>query len=110
MAWRYQPVFKDEAGERAFGLVEVYFNDDKTLKGWLTDLIRPIGNDLNDLRGELVHMLVDAHRWVPVDYDSLHAGMTFEYAMTDEQCERVARLCDRVSRMASANEDDDAQA
>lgn len=100
MAWRYQPVFKDEGGERFYGLIEVYFNADKTLKGWSEEFIRPIGNDPADLSGELTHMFVDVHKWVPVEYDSLHIGMAFERALSDEQCEEIAQLCDNVSSMA----------
>lgn len=79
--WRYQPVWMtDTNGEDAFYVIEVYLDDKGRLERWQADPedTLPAGNDLEDLQGELVNMLVDAFRWKPVRCDELRVGMAFE--------------------------------
>jgi hypothetical protein len=102
MPWRYQPVIvtdKSGIGGDTFCLCEVYFDDKASgvLKSWGQPFRDAVGDDIEDLRGELVRMLTDSYSWVPVRYDDLKVGMTFERALTTEQRESIARLVELVS-------------
>lgn len=100
MPWRYQPVIvKDESGlgDVEFCLIEAYFDEEHKLTNWTRPQIAPGGTTPEELQGDLVHMLTDAYSWVPVPYESLKEGMTFERALTMEQRESIARMVEAVS-------------
>lgn len=83
--WRYQPVFRDETlVGRLFSLVELYFDEDDKLEDW-TDSpgMAPCGDSADELYEDICHMLADSMRWLPVPFDSLKAGMTFQRTGND---------------------------
>jgi hypothetical protein len=89
MTWRYQPVTFETDRDKETTLVEVYFDDDGNLTTW-TDLvgacggsIAPGGESIGDLRADLARMLADAYKWMPVRYEDLRPGMTFERTGVD---------------------------
>jgi hypothetical protein len=84
MKWRYQPVFSDDEVGRCYSLCECYFDQDGKLEAWTENSeIGPSGNSLDDLRGDLAHMLADAYKWKPVEFATLTVGMTFEPSGVD---------------------------
>ena len=95
--WRYQPVIVSDPGGKYLSVCECHFNDDGTLKMWSQPHQWAAGEDIEELTGDLVWMLIDSYKWVPVQYKSLKAGMVFEMAIPQEQCEAIARLCENVS-------------
>lgn len=77
--WRYQPVFRDDPlVGRTFSLVEMYFDNDDKLEDWTEKGVTPEGEDMEELMTDFRHMIVDAMKWVPMPFDSLRVGMTFE--------------------------------
>ncbi len=79
MTWRYQVVWTEEGGERIYSVCEVYLDEDGRLDSWTTDpVMRPIGEDRDDLEWTLVAMLADTGEWAPVNFASLKVGMVFE--------------------------------
>jgi len=104
MPWRYQPVFKKEVdGSLAFSLCEVHFaSDDMKLESWSEPFGYVVGNDIGDLCGELTHMLMDARCWVPVDYDQMTVGMTFERAVSQDDRNAIADMIGMVEGAISA--------
>ena len=98
--WRYQPVIVRDGGGRYLSVCECYFNDDGTLKMWSEPRQWGAGENIEELTGDLVRMLIDAYKWSPVQYKSLKAGMKFERAIPQEQCEGIAQLCENVSLAA----------
>ena len=81
--WRYQSVYRkigDVDSERIeFSVCEVYFDEEGILGGWTeSPSMRPYGQTHSELIGDLEIMLADASKWKPVDFDKMHAGMTFE--------------------------------
>ena len=103
MAWRYQPVWGEDTipggkSLRWYSLCEVYFDGAGRLNGWTEDSsIKPIGNDPDDLRGALAHMLADAWKWRPVKFSDLKVGMKFERAITQEQAARIATTIESMT-------------
>ncbi len=86
MTWRYQTVIcKREGGplpgadEEWLEVIEVFLNDDETLKAWHSPepARGAIGSDPADLQGCLARMYVDALAWEPVRYDDLVVGQSF---------------------------------
>jgi hypothetical protein len=78
MNWRYQVVWNEESGMRAYAFCEVYLDAQGRLEAWTEQMIRPGGEDLADLQADLAHMMLDACRWQAVAFSALHKGMTFE--------------------------------
>lgn len=77
--WRYQPVYRDDPAGRAVTLCECHFDADGRLSSWTADpAMEPMGEDIEELRRDLARMMADAYKWVPVPFDDLHVGMTFE--------------------------------
>lgn len=100
MLLRYQPVIVTDApphSEKYLSLCEVYFDGGDCLRAWSKPCLWPCGNDVSELQGELVRMLVDSYSWVPVPYEELHTGMMFERALDMEQREGIARMVESVS-------------
>jgi len=105
MTWRYQPVWTEQNGERYFSLCEVYFDDDSKLRAWTeNNLVAAGGESQDELRRDLVNMLVDSYRWHPVEFLKLEIGMTFERAVSPEQFESLAQLVEAMAHnMGSAS-------
>lgn len=81
--WRFQPVWQQAGDEKVFGLCEVHLVDG-VLEGWGSLHNGPIGIDsVDDLRGTLVRMLIEAYRYDAVEYKTLKAGMTLTPQMPD---------------------------
>lgn len=100
-AWRYQPVWKDFGEQRVYSLCEVYIDADGKLESWTDDpAMIPQGEEPDELRMDLTHMLMDSMRWVPVAVDTLTVGMTFQRAITREQCNEIADALDAFNEMA----------
>lgn len=79
MKWRYQPVFTVQNGETVFSVIEVHVQPDGTLWAWTeSTAMTPYGETVEELAGDLAHMLADAWKWKPVAYESLRTGMTFD--------------------------------
>ena len=82
MTWRYQPVFVDQAGDITFGLIEIYLDQNDKLVSWTTlntkVFAEALGNDIDDLRGEVTNMMRCAYAWKAVAYADLRTGMKFE--------------------------------
>ena len=80
MSLRYQPVWRDDpAGGRSYSLCEVYLDEQERLDHWTECAAIPAGGvDLDDLTGDLRHMLEDAEEWEPISFASLEAGMQFK--------------------------------
>lgn len=85
MRWRYQPVWlADSLGIRFYSLCECFFDDADALVAWTEDpAMMPKGETARGLRRDLARMLSEAWKWEPVDFATLHAGMTFERTGVD---------------------------
>lgn len=82
--WRYQPVYRDDPGGRSITLCECYFDADGRLEAWTEDpAMHPQGETTEELSRDIARMLADAYKWVPVAFDDLHVGMTFERTGAD---------------------------
>ena len=91
MTWRYQVVWTEEGGERIYSVCEVYLDEDGRLDSWTTDpVMRPIGEDRDDLEWTLVAMLADTGEWAPVNFASLKVGMVFERCLEASGAEVTA--------------------
>lgn len=91
MTWRYQPVYQhhthqapgetEPTTETVYSVCEVYFDDDGALEMWTANpSMTPQGETIEELQGDLQHMLDDAKRWQPVNFDDLKPGMKLEPA------------------------------
>lgn len=80
--WRYQPVYtEDPDGARTYSLCEVYLDDAGKLEMWTEEKrMTPTGETAQDLIGDLIMMLSDAHKWEPVRFDDMEPGMQLERA------------------------------
>lgn len=78
--WRYQPVIVKEAdGEDIIFLVEIHLTGDDKLRMWgESKPAYPLGETVEEISRDIVHMYVSSVRWKPVRYDELCVGMTFE--------------------------------
>jgi len=82
--FRHQPVTLRTLGGEIF-LTEVYFDSAGKLQFWSGYPPQPLeGNDLADLKAELINRLVDTVRWAPVAYEDLHVGMEFTPLLTEK--------------------------
>jgi hypothetical protein len=83
--WRYQPVIVKRLDDDPYVvLVECYFDADGRLTMWAEDPHSwPQGDDVEGLANDLSFMLAAVYKWKPVDFDSLHVGMTFERTGVD---------------------------
>ena len=100
MSWRYQPVIVLDHGGDFCTLCEVYFDDADRLIRWGQPMPSASGEDVSQLQSDLVRMLVDSYSWVPVQYDDLRVGMTFERALTMEERENIARMVEFMRTVA----------
>lgn len=88
MAWRYQPVFTEQDGERSYTLCEVYFDDLGFLTDWTeNEMVAPGGAELEELTADLSRMMVDALSYEPVRFTDLKPGMRLlrKISMQDRQ-------------------------
>lgn len=77
--WRYQPVYQDDASGRIISLCECYFGVDGRLTSWTeSPAMIPQGETMDELTDDLSLMLAASYKWMPVSFDSLRVGMTFE--------------------------------
>ena len=85
MMWRYQTVFKKTDEETfKFSLCEVYLDDDGKLEYWTENAeMTPCGETYDELLGDTKYMFEDAKKWLPVEFDKMEVGMTFEQVMTE---------------------------
>lgn len=91
MSWRYQPVFTEQDGERSYSLCEVYFDEAGKLETWTeNEAIAPGGSTVEDLTGDIAHMMADAYSWKPVRFSDLKPGFVFEKAISMEEGQRLA--------------------
>lgn len=102
--WRYQPVWAEHNGEKVYSLCEVYFDGDGRLEHWTeSPAMLPQGiGDVQELRGDLTRMLMDAYKWEAVEFKTLAPGMSFRRAVTQEQMEDIARMVEAVNEAAKA--------
>jgi hypothetical protein len=99
MSWRYQPVTFIENSEVVYQLCEVYLDSNGKLEKW-TDPpgICPSGEtDIDQLTGDLCHMLVDASCWEPVAFQELKSGMRFKRKATAKQREALANMVESMA-------------
>lgn len=97
MAWRYQPVYTEENGERYYSLCELIFDEAGNLTAHTDALIGAGGDDIESLSRDLVRMLTDVHCWEPVALADLHAGMTFHARFTQDQRNGIADYVEEVA-------------
>ena len=84
MSWRYQPVVVTEGEETWITLAELYFDEADRLCAWqMKPINTPMGDTVEELTDDLVHMLCAARRWVPVPFEALAVGMVFERVKDD---------------------------
>lgn len=102
MGWRYQPVWVDHQGEKVHSLCEVYFDKAGKLERWTESpaMIPQGAADVQELRNDLTHMLVDSYKWKPVDFTKMKVGMTFERACTQEQMDGIADMVEAIADAA----------
>lgn len=92
MTWRYQVVWTTDLGGRCYSICEVYFDKAGKLKAWTRPFMDARGETPDELRGDIIQMLVDCYRWKPVSLKSLKVGRTFERAVSQEQFDALAKL------------------
>lgn len=98
MPWRYQPVTVTDPApaEPHVCLIEAYFDTAGLLKSWSEPLsCIPSGSAPDELRRDLARMLVDAHCWAAVPYESLRVGMAFPPLVTQKQRAALANAVER---------------
>jgi hypothetical protein len=62
-------------GEQTYSICEVYFDKSGRLDGWTEcSEMRPMGESLEDLIGDLQHVLDDARAYEPVRFEDLRPG------------------------------------
>jgi hypothetical protein len=54
--WNYRVIIEDVPDGVAYRLIEAYYDDDGEIRHW-TAADRPYGDTLDELRGDLTHML-----------------------------------------------------
>lgn len=102
--WRYQPVIvSDEHGQR-ISLCEVYFDGmSGELDTWTdSPSIHAEGETIEELTSDLSRMIMDAFKWVPVPFESLHVGMKFQRAIDQETAEKLADDIDSYAALAKS--------
>lgn len=68
MTWHYLPVYGEHEGSREYSICEVYLDYDGRVANWTERrAIAPSGDTLEELQGDLQHMLNDVARWEPVE-------------------------------------------
>ena len=83
-SWRYQIVYVEHSnddGDKScvFSICEIYLDKYGKLEAWTENpQMKPYGETLDELIGDLQMMLDDAHKWEPVSFSSLKTGMTFK--------------------------------
>lgn len=93
MAWRYQPVFTEHAGERSCSLCEVYFDDAGNFTSWTeSEAIAPGGDDLDALTADIARMMADAFSYEPVRFSDLKPGMRFARRISMEDRQALAEF------------------
>jgi hypothetical protein len=71
MTWNYRIMqYREEHPEfgHPFGIHEVYYDDDDSVKGWTEDAIALVGHDLDDLEGRL-RMMLEAFQKPVLEYE-----------------------------------------
>jgi|GEM_PF-3240462 len=82
--WRYQTVYFEHRTcnneiTREHSLCEVYLDKDGKLDKWIASrFISPMGESVEELLDDLQFMLNNAIKWEPVEFESMHVGMTFK--------------------------------
>lgn len=77
--WRYQPVATYQNGEPTYTMIEVYVNEDGSVRSWTEDsAMVPQGDTGSELSRDLIRMLVDCWKWKPVNYNALVPGLVVE--------------------------------
>lgn len=108
MGFRYQPIIRrtnaNGLQDECVSLAEVYLEDDDTLRSWTECLqVAPVGNDIEDLFGEIANMWISAMCWVPVLEDDLKVGMSFERAVDQKTRNELADFLDRGGNFLHPN-------
>lgn len=100
--WRYQAVIvTDPGGTISCGICELYFDENDRLKHWTTDpFMYPAGFTVEELKFDLIRMLMDSYSWVPVNFEDLKVGMTFERALTQAERDDIADMIQTVGMAA----------
>jgi len=79
MTWRYQAVWREHDGERAYSICEIYLDDDGRLDNWTQNpAIAPGGDSCEELQRDIGRMSEACRNWEPVAFEALQAGMTFK--------------------------------
>lgn len=60
--WNYRVMKSYVSGETYYAIHEVYYDDAGEPHSWTEDAIDPVGDTLDELRNELLHMLVALER------------------------------------------------
>lgn len=95
--WRYQAVCEDDDAGRQFSFCKIWLDADDKLESWTETAGNvPCGETLEQLTCDLVRMYVDACRWEPVLFKSLHVGMTFEKLISRKEAEDIAEMFEQI--------------
>lgn len=98
MGWRYHPVFVDGKSGRGFGLCEVHFDDEGRVKSWTAEpFMAPLGDDIDDLSAEIMHMIIATFSWEPVNHANLRVGMVLKHRISMIQREALAKMVENMA-------------
>lgn len=79
--WHYLPVFIEREGRSEYSICEVYLDDDGCVAGWTVNRsMAASGENVDELRADLGHMLNDVARWEPVRFSDLAVGLRLRRA------------------------------
>lgn len=96
--WRYQPVWIVDRAGTAFGVCEVYLDENNRLEQWTEEpLMHAQGDDVESLSRDLVRMLVDVYRWKAVAFAELRVGMEFDRLIDPAKAEALAKMVEAMS-------------
>jgi len=91
--WRYQPVYIEEGDTKVYSLIEAHFDEHGRLNSWTEDcFMHPQGESMDELRGDLTHMLANAWKWIPIRFSDLKIGMVLQRAISQEDAEGIADI------------------
>jgi hypothetical protein len=69
MSWNYRVVMQEANGYKSLGLREIYYNEDDSIFAMSREDEAPLGDDIEDLRGDLEIMMEALDKPVLVEKD-----------------------------------------
>lgn len=82
MTWCHVMVWRGPPEDASYTLVEVHLDESECITNWANIVATPAaGVDADDLRADLVAMMLDALRWKPIPFTKLRVGLKLERAI-----------------------------